>query len=115
MLLLLNACTIFAQEKVIKYWYINDTSAFKSVQIGDTIKNYKGDSILTNITIENDTIREVYLIENDSLKLFYKCITNVEIALIKDNRCNGITLKGERCARKVDNLKGDFHCWQHDK
>ena len=115
LLSLLYVCNISAQQKIVKYWFINDTIAFKSVQIGDTIKNYKGDAILTNIIIENDSIREVYIAKDDSLKLFYKCITKIEVALIHDNRCNGITLKGVRCARTADNSRGNFYCWQHKK
>lgn len=107
-------CGLSAQQKIIKCWYIEDTIAFKSIQIGDTTRHYRGEFELKTVIIESDTLREVYAVKNDSLKLFYKCVKRIETAYIDDNQCNGVTLKGVRCLRHVDNLKGIYFCWQHD-
>lgn len=114
LLILFVLCgTLNGQQKVTKEWYLADTLAFKSVQFGDTMKMYKADK-LHSVTVQNDSIREVYLMQNDTLKLFSRCVTKIELAVIQDNRCNGIKLDGTRCTRTVDNSKGIYYCWQHD-
>ena len=112
-LLITFYASMSAQQRIIKEWYLADTLVFKSVEIGDTMKMYKADN-LHSVTVQNDSIREVYLMQNDTLKLFSRCVTKIELAVIHDNRCNGIKLDGTRCTRTVDNSKGIYYCWQHD-